>query len=334
MTTTNRSGSGMLPKLTRNHLRLFVALLGISACLWGYREYLTPEKRAVRQRLSEADTKSEAAINDRMKPLQNLFAKGRKGAKEFAKESLSWGGKWALVKGFVVGDSHREFLAEAFGRHVFTPTELKDAIEGACKAFADDLDGVESEMLVKLRADLADPDRPELSVSPHLRNNESFTQEYRRLAARVATQTGSDLAVGAGREILVLVGTEVATRAAMQAARAAAAEMGVQGTVLGIGASSTLATLGVGLVVGIIIDYVVDQIFKLAGYDPESKIAATVIESIDKMEAALTRDVGLERFLGYDKKGSLRVEMEKLHEARSKLRRETVELMLTGGDGK
>ena len=77
MTTTNRSGSGMLPKLTRNHLRLFVALLGISACLWGYREYLTPEKRAVRQRLSEADTKSEAAINDRMKPLQNLFAKGR-----------------------------------------------------------------------------------------------------------------------------------------------------------------------------------------------------------------------------------------------------------------
>ena len=234
----------------------FLAILMCASFLAVYLLYFTPQKRAVRSRLSEADTKSEAAIDARLQPLVQLFAKGRRGSKQFAKEALSWNGKWALVQGFVDKDAHRKYLAESFARNVFTKEELHAAIESTCLSYADDLTGVENEMLVLLHADLADPDRPAASLSPHLRSNEAFAKEYRRLADRVIVESKSDLAVTVGREVAVLVGTEIASRAAMQAARTAAAEMGIQGGLLGAGAASgSVATLGVGLIVAVIIDY-------------------------------------------------------------------------------
>jgi hypothetical protein len=310
----------------------WVAVAAAVALLFGaYLMYFTHSKRAVRNRLSEADTKSKAAIDQRIKPLTQLFAKGRKGAPAFAKESLSWSGKWALVKGLVAKDTHREFLAEAFARHVISPDELRGAIEGVCRAYADDLEGFESEMLVLLRADLADPDRPAEELSLHLRSNEGFKVEYRKLSERLIGETRSDLAVSVGREVVVLVAAEAGSRAALQAARAAATEMGAHAGILGAGASSTVATLGIGLVIGFIIDALLDELFKMAGYDAEAKIAEEVIESIDRLEASLVRDPGVWRHLGISKKGALRVELEKLHESRSKLRRDAVELMMKEG---
>ena len=313
--------------------KLFL-LVAFGAALAAYVMYLTPEKRAVRTRLNEADTQSKAALDERVKPLAQLFARSRTGAGAFAKEAMSWRGKWALVRGAAVPGTHREFLSEAFTRHIFTPDELRDAIESVCRAYADDLDGVEGEMLVRLRMDLADPDRPLHKLPPHLRDDDAFQREYHALIARVAGDTQSDLAVTAGREVVVLVATELATRAAVQAARAAAVEMGVQGTVLGSGAVSGLATLGVGIVAGFIIDAVIEELFKLIGYDGESRVETAVRGAIDKLEAALIGDPGLARYLGGAKKGALRVEMEKLHEERSKLRRGAVELMLKEGGRK
>lgn len=119
--------------------------------------------------------------------------------------------------------------------------------------------------------------------------------------------------------------TEIATQAALQAAKAAAAELGVSAALLGSGAVSMATTLGVGLVISIILDALIDAIFKELGYDPAAKIEAMVCESIDKLEAALIRDPG---FMLREEKGSLRQQMEKLHEARSRLRRETINRLL------
>ena len=111
--------------------------------------------------------------------------------------------------------------------------------------------------------------------------------------------------------------------------KAAATEMGVTAGVLGTGAASTVATLGVGMVVALILDYILDEVFKLAGYDPEVKIEGLVCESIDKLEASLIHEGG---FFSRHKKGTLRVAMEELHEARSKTRCETIaKLMKEGG---
>src|SRR5262249_42923118 len=110
----------------------------------------------------------------------------------------------------------------------------------------------------------------------------------------------------------------------LQAAKAAAADMGVSTGLLGSGA----ATLGVGMIIAIILDYVLDKIFKMAGYDPTAKIEALVIEAIDKLEASLTYNPGLDF---WNKKGALRERLEQLHTARSTLRRETIHRLLKEG---
>jgi hypothetical protein len=291
--------------------------------------YFTPAQRAARHRLSEADDKSMAALDQRLRPVAELFGKGRKGSKAFADEALSWGGKWALVKGTLGiggGNAHREFLAEVFARRVFSEQELRDAMEGSVNAYLIDLDGVESEMLVRLRADLADLDHSGQGLPSYLRSDEAFRREYRQLADQVLQTMKTDLGVTMGREVTLLVASEVVTQAALQGARTAAAEMGIEAGVLGAGATSTVATIGIGLVIAVILDYVLDAVFKVAGYDPAAKIAGQVNTSLDKTEAALTSKSGW-----FAKSGSLRQQMEKLHEARSTVRQQTVALILKGG---
>jgi hypothetical protein len=259
-----------------------------------------------------------------------LFAKGRNGSKAFAAEALSWSGKWALVKGTLgIGgrNAHRAFLAEVFARQVFSEQELRTAMEGAVNAYLLDLDGVENEMLVRLRADLADLDHSGQILPSYLRSDEAFRREYRQLADRVIQTMKTDLGVTLGREVGLLVASEVVTQAALQAARTAAAEMGIEAGVLGAGASSTVATLGIGMVIAVILDYVLDAVFKVAGYDPAAKIADQVRTSLDKTKAALTCEGGW-----FAKSGALRQQMEKLHEARSILRQQTVALILKGGN--
>jgi len=300
-------------------LALF-ALLVAAWCVW---QYFTPENRAVRRRLSEADQKSTAAMTKRLNPLHQLFAKGRKGSKEFAEEALSWSGKFALVKGLLGiggGDAHADFLKEAFARHIFSEAELTEALTAVVRGYLIDLDGVENEMLVKLRADLADLDHSGQASPSYLRSEEEFRQEYKRLAAQVTTTMKLDAGVTVGREVGLLVATDIATQVAMQAARGAAAQMGVKAGVLGTGAASTVATLGVGLIIAVILDYVLDAVLKAAGYDPVATIGGQIQSSLDKLEKALTGDT----FLMFGTKGSLRGQLEKLHEGRAKLRRETI----------
>jgi hypothetical protein len=306
-----------------------IAVLALLACV--YLLYFTPQKRAVRYRLSEADSKSAAALERSLQPLRELFAKGKRGSRPFADKALSWGGKWALVKGTLGGgDAHRKFLADAFKQHVFTQDELKGAMESAVRAYLADLEGVESEMLVLLRADLESIGGSE-SLSPDLRSDEAFRREYRKLADQVGGEMKMDFGVTVGREVGLLVASELATQAALQACRTVAAEMGVEGGLLGAGAVSSLETLGVGLVIAVILDYVIDAVFKAAGYDPAAKIAAQVRESLDEMEAALTRDPW---FFSSRKTGALRQQLQKVHEARSKLRRQTIERFMREGGGK
>jgi len=327
MSSFNESSKGRGWQLTG----WLLGALGLPALLWcAYVLYFTPAKLAVWTRLSEADSKSTAALQRRLKPLHELFVKGKQGAKPFAEHAISWSGKWALIKGTVwSADSHRQFIADAFKEYVFTPDDLKGAMEGVVAAYLSDLDAVENEMLVKLRADLAEIGGG--SVPPDLRSDEAFSSEYRKLSDQVVGGMQMDFGVRAGREIGLLVASDVATQAALQASRTVAAEMGVEAGVLGSGAASAVETLGVGLVVAVIIDYMIDAVFRATGYDPAAKIAEQVQGSLDKMEAALTAE---SQFFSGKKAGALRQHLEKIHEVRSKLRQQTIERFMKEGGGK
>jgi hypothetical protein len=201
-------------------------------------------------------------------------------------------------------------------------------MEASVRAYMDDIEGFESEMLVKLRADLANPDRIDERLSEHMRSDDAFRQEYRKLADQMMAELKAGLAVTVGREVVVMVASTEATNIAMQAARAAATNMGISGGVLSTGAASTVATVGVGIVIAIIIDRIVDEILKLLGMDPSTNIEKLVCESIDKLEEALIRDPGT---FSFGKKGTLRLRMEEMHETRSKMRREAITRLLKEG---
>jgi hypothetical protein len=323
---TRRSG--------RLSLRATLGLIAASAVLGGlaflYVNFLTPERLAVRSRLNEADSKSEKAIDARLKPLAEVFAKGRKGAKAFAERATSWRGKWELVKGLTNGgESHRNFLSDEYENLVFSSEELRDAIEACVKGYLDDVEVYESEMLVKLRADLANPDRTDDSLPAHLRGDEVFRAEYRKMSEQIMGELKAGICVTVGREAVFWVVTAEATTLAMQVAQTAGTTLGISGGILGVGASSSVATLGVGIVISFIIDYMLDKILQMAGMDPSTNIEKLVIESIDKLEAALLRDPGT---FAWDRtKGTLRKKMEELHDARSALRRDAISRLMKEG---
>ena len=126
---------------------------------------------------------------------------------------LSWDSKWEYVKGIVGGsESHRRYLAEAFARDVFSPEDLRAAMESVVKAYLDDVEGYEGEMLVQLRADLANIDRPNEVLPAKLRSNEEFRREYQKLSGGVVKELRSDVSVTVGRELGILIASDVAAK--------------------------------------------------------------------------------------------------------------------------
>ncbi|AWM40136.1 hypothetical protein GobsT_14330 [Gemmata obscuriglobus] len=295
---------------------LLAAMLGMAVGV--YLEFFTPQKRQVRACLREADEKCEAAIEPRLRSVSEVLAKGRKGAKPFAEDALSMRGKWNALVGLFDGRSHKEYVTDAFTRHVFSSDELRAAIEGAVRGYLLDIEGIEAEMLVRLRADLATGG----AGLPHLGTDEAFAQEYQRLLTAVATDLQTDL----GLDVARLVAGEVVSRVASQALTAAATQMGISLTVMG---SSTAATLGVGAVVGIIADYIVGLVLEALGYDAAGEVQNRVEASLNKVQTALLQE---HSFLPWEKTGTLRVRLQQLHESRSQVRRAAVYEYLKGGD--
>lgn len=281
--------------------------------------YFTPEKRIVRQYLAEADDKSAQAIHLWMFPVREVFDKGRRGSKFFASEALSWSGKFALLKGMLyLGPSKEAYLTEIFHRNVLSEEELRQAMESAVQGYLTEQGDIEAEMLVGLRADLVNLD----PTAPLLQSDLVFRQEYARLSQEVAKTLQIDMGV----EVGMLVASEVIVQAAVQAL---GTQAGNQAGLLGAGAASSVATLGVGFVVAILVDEVLSAVLKEAGYDPEAKIAGQVETSLNNMERALTAEGGGFFFFGTED-GTLRAQRKKLHEDRSTIRRQAIHQALAG----
>jgi len=273
--------------------------------------------------MASADRKQVSLLEGRLASVRAFFARARKGAPPFAEEALSWSGKWALIKNKLrIGEreGHAKFLAEAFGKHVFSGEALQAVLEDAVKGFLSDLDGIENELLIKLRADLADEElrqgRPTL-----VQSDDAFGQEYRRLAADVKNTLEHDLKVTAGREAVSFVAMDVAASVVLRVAAAAAAELGLEAGILGTGAASGVATLGIGLVAAVIVDYAAGYVLKWAGYAPEQAIAGKVVQAIDKVETALLDGDG--------QKTGLRRELEKIQSDRSRIRNAVVQKLVS-----
>jgi hypothetical protein len=297
--------------------------------------------------------------------LAKFFDEHRKGCRPFAESVLSLHGKWKLVKSSILtDDEHARFLSTEFSRHVFTPDDLRAVLQSTVEGCLNELDAIESQLLVELRADLADDKLLSKKLKLDLQSDEAFRQTVKRIVKDLAPSLGIDLAVSGGSLAATMVGPgalaiDAVSSIIVRVLAAVAADAGITGTFYGAGVISSGATLGVSLLVFAVADRIIAQLLAACGYDAEAKVASDVDASLrqtrDRIilgipeatrdylricemaskerndsvrEACLAAKARIERggALG------LRRELLNVHETRSRLRREALRTLLMEAD--
>jgi hypothetical protein len=229
---------------------------------------------------------AEAAANLASKHLaaiDQFFDERKAGIRPFAESILSLGGKWKFVKGQVWKEDeqkHAEFLRAEFEKHVFSPTELSEVVKQVVAGYLAELQGLENEFLVKMRADLGESDPDVAAVIPALASQEAFNKDFAKLAATAMTLVAKDLESDVAREIASFIAGEIAAKLGLKVLAGIGAKLGVSGGILATGAASSLATFGVGLLAAILADLAIDKLLQAAGHDPVTKTAERVEQSL------------------------------------------------------
>ena len=233
----------------------------------------SPEEVA-KPHLTKAELEAERVIEEHVKALDTFFADSKKSTRAFAGEALSWSSKWRLAADYVPftnGDRHQKFIREQFEEHVFKPAQLEEAVKQVVKSFLTNMRSIESKMLVDLRADVSDfPTTYPLAELDDKRLQESYDQALSHAIAA----TGSDLRGDIATQLVSIIAGEVLTQVAVR--------LGVSAGILGTGAASGWATLGIGVVVGLIVDQIVAWVWDWWA-DPKGSLAADLDKKLDEM---------------------------------------------------
>jgi hypothetical protein len=246
----------------------------------------------VEPRLETADRADAAVVERRIALINSFFEQRKRRAKDFAESVLSTEGKLRLVWSKLPGTDEKgfaEFVRDEFARIVFRSDELKAVLRAAISGYQAESDAIENRVLVELRADLADGDLFRSKAVPALSEDEAFRREYQRLLNNILPGLERDLAVEVGHQAITWIGMDLVMETALaQAVSATIAKLGVSSGLLGAGAASTIASLGVGLVACWVIDELVNWILKDAfHYDPVRDIQNRVADSLEEIRKSL-----------------------------------------------
>jgi hypothetical protein len=238
--------------------------------------------------LEQADRHATQALDKHLASIHAFLDERKAGSNAFAEQMLSLQGKWNLVLAGIGNDSaYAEFLQKAFNEHVFPMEELEKAVNMAVRGYLAELESIDDELCVRLRQDVADDELPRLAI-PVFGSDQALHSHYHELSQRVAQDLRTDLAVVAGRELFLWPAGNIAADLTLQVGAAIAARLGISSTILAAGTASTWQTLGVGLVIGFVLDAVVGRIMKAAGYDAEAKIAERVSQTLSNLGRTIT----------------------------------------------
>lgn len=172
------------------------------------------------------------------------FVQERKtaGLVDFAKDVTSYKSSWLAIKGklpFTDANEHRQFVADAFGKRLFTPAQLSERVAGIVTAFDQDLLEEQNKLAVLIRQEIGGGLVP-LTDAPVAH------QDMARAVAVAAgaAQSGATAKVGS-----LVVSEAVATIASQVLVR-----LGVTVGILSAGAATSWWTLGVGVAIGFAVD--------------------------------------------------------------------------------
>ena len=239
-------------------------------------------QRAVKH-LQWAEQESVRRADEACDKIHRFFVHAKRGPPAFAGDASGFRSKWKLLVDYVPftrGNRNREYLRTKFAEHVFSEAELRQAVEQAIRSYGGELRDVENQMLVKMRIDMADLPS---SALPELASLDGLQAAFKRAVEQTQGSVGADVMSGA----VELIAAEIATRIAVQVLDAAAAQLGVEGGLLGVGAASSWETFGVGLVVFWIIDEVWDW-----WTDPKAALTKKLDKHLDHFESLIVHGDG------------------------------------------
>ncbi len=275
-------------------------------------------------RLDVANDACKESIDKSLRVLTDFMAERKFGARPLAEAMLTFGSKWKLVvshlPSWLGGDSnaHRAFLEQKFSEHVFTSEQMKQAVEAAVKTYLNHVQAIENQLLVEIRADLADLP---IGAVPEASSDTVFAQRFEQLVSDITPQVAESLGMDVAREIGTWVAGEVAARIAIRVLTAVATRLGVSAGILTAGASASWATFGLSVLAAIVVDQAVGWIINWAA-DPVGKLEARVREMLDDTCKLVVDGEG-------DARG-LRVELQRLNTARERVRAEAVRRIVLG----
>ncbi len=230
---------------------------------------ITPRVRA-------ADLNGRETADRREEFVRAFFADRKRHSRDFGEAVLSLSGKWAFIKSklpYSDGDSHRQYLRERFAQIVVSGPELQDLIQSVVAGYINELQGIENDLLVQIRADLSDSDLARFETGAMLRTDEAFRNEYAKSLEQIAAVVQRDVMIQVGRETVAWVSADIATNITISLATALAERLGVSAGVLGTGVASGTLTLGVGIAAGLVLDAILDWVLKIYRHDPAGEIA-------------------------------------------------------------
>jgi len=272
------------------------------------------QRQAVRRaipKLDWADAETLRIAGRELAAIERFFDDAERRAPAFANEVLGWRSKWRFVADRVPltrGDRHDEFLRQAFTEHLFTTEQLAQVVEQAIQNELDALTGIENQMLVRIRADLSDLPPHAL---PQLADQHQWAAAYEQALLAGRERIGANLKSELSSEMVSLIAGEAMTVVAVR--------LGVSAGVLAVGAGSSLPTLGIGLVVGLIVDQIIAFVWDW-WHDPRGELAAEVSRKLGDIRQSILD--------GDDNTLGLRGKLQQFARERAELRREAVLTLL------
>ncbi len=253
--------------------------------------------------LERCQERIQGAVDENLVPIIEVLNYARNRTAKFSTVALGFGSKWRMVADYVPftqGGQNETFLREEFESIVLKSSELEQAIELSIGGFLQELESIENQMLVDLRADLEDlPNSPlGVSLSP-----EELRGSFERTLQEVLAKSNSDFQGAVGSQLVSLIAGEVMAHVAIR--------MGVSAGILGTGAASGWATFGVGVVVGIVIDSLVSTVWHYWSR-PEEDLTRQIQRQLDQMQKLICD--------GENGTEGLRGQMERIAEYRSQAR--------------
>ena len=233
----------------------------------------TPEEIA-KPHLSWADQECERIIDEHVNAIDTFFLDSQTHTRSFADEAMSWGSKWRLIADYVPftsGGRHNAFIRGKFEEHIFRPEQLEDVVKQVVVSYLKHLESIEGQMLVRVRTDVADfPAGYKITQIDESKVREAYDEAIKK-AIEV---TGGVTITGVELDVVSMIAGEVLTQVAIK--------LGVSAGILGAGAGSSWATLGIGFVVGVIIDQTVSWFWDWYA-DPRGDLANEMNQKLDEM---------------------------------------------------